>query len=61
MTEREVVDLMASSKSSQEWDDNCTKVKAKNGGNYPFFWYRAILVSGLATATSMKWKDVSHD
>jgi hypothetical protein len=58
MTEREVVDLMASSKSSEEWDANCETVKRKNGGNYPRFWYTAILASGLATFTSMKWKDV---
>ena len=47
MTEKEVVALMESSKTSKEWNKNCDIVKAKCGG-YPSFWFAAILLSGLA-------------
>jgi hypothetical protein len=47
MSESEVVDLMASSKSVEEWNTNCNKVKASCNG-YPSFWYSAVILSGLA-------------
>lgn len=50
MNEQEVVDLMKSSKSQQEWNQNCDKVKAACGG-YPDFWYSAIVLSGLLEQT----------
>lgn len=54
MNEKEVVELMKSSNSEQEWSDNCKKVKDSCGG-YPEFWYRAILLSGICRETSAKW------
>lgn len=47
MTEEEVVELMQSSKSEKEWTANCVKVKKECGG-YPGFWWKAIIMSGLA-------------
>ena len=47
MSEQEVVALMKSSKSESEWNANCDKVKKACGG-YPPFWYKAIVLSGLA-------------
>ncbi len=47
MSETEVVELMKSSRSEKEWNDNCDKVKKKCGG-YPDFWYSAIVQSRLA-------------
>lgn len=47
MNEEQVVALMKSSKSDQEWNDNCDKVKKECGG-YPSFWYSAIVMSGVA-------------
>ena len=47
MNQEEVVKLMESSKSEQEWNDNCDKVKKACGG-YPPYWFAAINVSGLA-------------
>jgi hypothetical protein len=38
--------LMESSTSEAEWNANCEKVKAANGG-YPAFWYSTIVMSGL--------------
>ena len=54
MTEQEVVDLMKSSKSEEDWNANCDRVKEANGG-YPPFWYRAIVASGLAREVSARW------
>lgn len=50
MNEEEVTALMRSSKNGQEWDDNATKVKVACGG-YPAFWYKSIILSGLADET----------
>ena len=47
MNEQEVVALMKSSKSEDEWNANCDKVKKVCGG-YPPFWYSAIVLSGIA-------------
>lgn len=48
-TESGVVELMKSSTSQEEWNANCDKVKAANGG-YPDFWYSAIVLSGVMAA-----------
>lgn len=47
--ESDVVTLMKSSKSESAWNDNCDKVKAANGGNYPSFWFAAIIMSGICS------------
>lgn len=54
MTEQEVVNLMQSSTSEEEWNANADKVKKASGGGYPAFWYKAIVVSGLANRTLAK-------
>lgn len=46
---------MESSRSKVEWNANCDKVKAACDGDYPDFWYRAILQSGLARRVSAKF------
>ena len=51
MNEQEVVALMKSSKSEAEWNENCDKVK-KACGDYPPFWYSAIVLSGIAATTA---------
>ncbi len=43
----DVVNLMKSSKSETEWNANCDKVKSANGGDYPSFWFAAIIMSGI--------------
>jgi hypothetical protein len=52
MTQEEVVALMRSSKSEQEWDQNCDIVKTCNDGKYPDFWFVAIVMSGLSRRTT---------
>ena len=47
MEKQQVIDLMKSSKNSQEWNDNCDKVKKACNG-YPDWWYVEIVISGIA-------------
>lgn len=54
MNEQEVIDLMKSSQTEQEWNANCDKVKAACGG-YPGFWYEKIIVSGLIKEVAARW------
>lgn len=52
MTKEQVVELMSSSKSQKEWNDNCDKVKKECGG-YPSFWYSAVILSGVLSQAQM--------
>ena len=54
MTEQEVVALMESSTTEAEWNANADKVK-EACNDYPPFWYRAIVMSGLASRTAKRW------
>lgn len=54
MTEKQVVDLMKSSTSENNWNNNCDKVKAACGG-YPSFWYQAVIMSGVLDETQQKF------
>lgn len=47
MTQQEVIELMKSSKSEQEWNDNCEEVKSSFRGRYPGYWYEEVILSGL--------------
>lgn len=56
LTKKEdVVKLMKTSKNSNEWNNNCDKVKAANGNNYPGFWYASIVLSGVMARVSSGW------
>jgi len=57
LNEDQVVDLMKSSNSEDEWNANCDKVKmgCSGGRTYPSFWYSAIVMSGVARETAAKW------
>ena len=54
-TPEQVVSLMSSSKSEEEWNANCDKVKAAHKG-YPNWWYKEIMMSGLAAKTQATWE-----
>jgi hypothetical protein len=54
MTQDQVVALMESSKTRDEWNANCDAVKAACGG-YPDFWYAAVILSGLAGRVAARW------
>ena len=47
MSKDEVIKLMESSTTRDEWDKNCDKVKAAFNG-YPEWWFEAIIMSGIA-------------
>jgi hypothetical protein len=47
--------LMGSSSSKREWNENCAAVKAANG-DYPEFWFKEVIMSGLASQTAAKFK-----
>jgi hypothetical protein len=55
MDEQEVVNLMLTSKSEDEWNRNCDTVKSACGG-YPPFWYPEVLASGLFWRVQASWK-----
>ena len=59
MEKQEVIDLMKSSKSEQEWNANCDKVKkaerAKTGADYPEWWFYEIILSGLLNQVRETW------
>jgi len=57
MTEQEVYDLMESSKSVKEWNENVVKVQANFNGDYPSFWYWKIILSGLSDLIGLSWED----
>ena len=54
-TETDVVEYMKLSKSDKDWDSRCDDVKDANSGGYPSFWYGAIMLSGVASATTATW------
>lgn len=54
MTEQEV-EMMRGSKTEEEWNKNCTKVKVAHGGYYPPDWYAKIVMSGLAEQAERRW------
>ena len=55
MNEDQVVALMRSSMNEPGWNANCDRVKREYGGCYPDFWFRRIVMSGLAAAISATW------
>jgi hypothetical protein len=55
MNREQVVALMSGSKTEAEWNSNCAKVKEACGGDYPSFWYEAIVMAGVVEQTAAKW------
>lgn len=53
-TEQGVTDYMAQARTETDWNARCDDVKRANNG-YPLFWYRAIVLSGLAHKTAVNW------
>lgn len=55
MDEDSVVALMRSSTCEQDWKDNCDAVKHDNGGDYPDFWFRAIVQNHVKSKAEAGW------
>jgi|688.fasta_scaffold05789_9 hypothetical protein len=47
MTKTEVIELMKSASSEEDWNNKCDQVKSACGG-YPDYWFAEIIASGLA-------------
>ena len=52
-----VRDLMRESKSGQEWRQNAETVKTYFGGDYPEWWYREIIESGIMYEAQLTWAE----
>ena len=57
LSKQEVIDLMLSSESEKEWDENADLVKATNNGEYPGWWFSMIVIGGVSRKAkeSHKW------
>lgn len=56
-TVKGVIRFMRQSTDSANWNARCDKVKAANGGQYPGFWYAAIILGGELGACQKRWKE----
>lgn len=54
MTHGEVVELMKSATSEADWNAKCDRVKSAFGGDYPDFWFAAIVLGGIYESTMRK-------
>ena len=46
MEKQEAIELLKSSKTKDQWNENTDKIKAAFGG-YPEWWYATVVTSGL--------------
>ena len=53
MNETEVVALMESATSDDDWNRKVDEVRRRCGG-YPEFWYSAVIASGLGNRTAAR-------
>ena len=55
-TRREIIALMESSTSKEEWSANCRKVKQLCGGGYPIYWHEDVnMPGGVWSRVSAQW------
>lgn len=60
MNKREVIELMKTSKSEDDWNSNCDKVKKACQG-YPDFWYEEIVLSGVMNQVISTWRPITEE
>lgn len=58
MTKQDVINLMKSSKTGYEWNDNCVIVKKSHNNNYPTYWYKEIILSGIYSEVFYNIKEI---
>ena len=51
MTQKEIIDLMKTSRSHLEWNSNAQKVMDQNAGRLPDWWYDELIASGIKAMT----------
>ena len=54
-TEAGVVALMEKSQTKAEWKAHCETVKSANGGNYPKFWFAAVVQARVLERVAHRW------
>ena len=59
-SEQGVILLLESSRSEKEWEANIDRIKMANNGDYPAFWYKSIVGSGIDLLCRNKWT-TQHD
>lgn len=55
MSVEDVVELLELCETEKDWGDVCQMVKDDNGGEYPDFWRKEIMLSGVATRVRARW------
>lgn len=55
-TSDDVVSYMSESTSAKEWNSRCIEVKIANDGDYPSFWFKDVILSGVADTAEIGWK-----
>lgn len=56
-TEKDLFQFMAEAKTAKKWEENADKVKAAYGNQYPNFWYKTVILSGLLAMLQSHWPD----
>lgn len=51
----DVMTLMRAADNETQWNRYCDLVKEANGGDYPCFWWGAVVLSGLAAQKQAEW------
>lgn len=59
LTPREWDELKAT-RSEQEWDNVCDRIKAGRDGAYPTEWFMKVIATGFLAAQQQKWKQASN-
>ena len=55
--QEDVVAFMRTSETDAEWCANVAKVREANNHDYPKFWYKAMLASGVADEILSRWRN----
>lgn len=56
MTQDKALDLMKSSKSEKEWNNNQDAVKEAHANQFPDWWYDKVIASGLYYTIKQTWQ-----
>lgn len=57
LTDKDIADLK-STRSPEEWNAVCDRIKAANGGDYPDDWFERVSLSGLHSEIRSGWRKV---
>ncbi len=51
------IELMESSQTAEQWNNNCDTIKGLNDGNYPDDWWEVMKLSGRMDKIFSRWND----